>query len=133
MTPIPNLFAWLAGRPIPPPVPLCIDACGRAADTSDGSPRCVPCQLRVLHLAARPDLFPDDVVAEAAQAHADVLVIGSEAVDSHMHVTQRGLLVHEYHRLAWRWDVNWPDDDRTIEDILEAASLERLWGRGRSS
>ena len=128
MTNATQLIAWLAGRPVPPAVPLCLDACGRPADASDGSPRCVPCVLRLAHLAARPDVFPDETVAAAALEHGDLVSIGSEAIERHMHVAWNGLVIHERHRLAWTWIGAWPTDDRTIEGILEARRLERLWG-----
>lgn len=122
------LLDWLAGRPTPPVVPLCLDACGRPAETSDGGTRCLVCQIRRAHLAARPDVFEAQVLAAAAEEHGDVVRIGTEAIESHVHRTDEGLILHERHRLAWRWAAEWPTDDRTLDDIVEARSLERLWG-----
>lgn len=114
-------------RPGPrPAVPLC--ACGAVADDRDGTAICTACLLRRAHLAARPDVFEAQVLAAAAEEHGDVVRIGTEAIEAHMHVTQIGLIVHETHRLAWQWTPEWPTDDRTLEDILETRSLERLWG-----
>ena len=120
------LLAFLRGHPVPPAVPLC--PCGRPADDRDGAALCGACLLRRAHLAARPDVFERHVLAAAAHEHADLVEIGSEPVEVHMHVTQAALIVHETHRLAWRWRGDWPTDDRTLEDILEIRSLERLWG-----
>lgn len=123
-----TLVEFLAAlrRPVPPAVPLC--ACGAVADDRDGEALCGACLLRRAHMAARPDLFETHLVAAAATEHADLVEIGTEPVEAHMHVTQLGLVIHETHRLAWRWTAAWPTDDRTLEDILETRSLERLWG-----
>ncbi|MES2210934.1 MAG: hypothetical protein V4515_12250 [Chloroflexota bacterium] len=128
MTLVSSLMSWLAGRPVPPAVPLCLESCGRLADTSDGSPRCVPCGLRLAHLAMRPDVFTEDEIVAAARAHADVVSVGSEAIERHMHLAWNGLVIHETHRLAWIWSGAWPTDDRTLDDVRETRSLERLWG-----
>ncbi len=129
VTTVSSLMAWMAGHAVFPAVPLCQEGCGRPADIGDGSPRCVPCGLRLAHLAMRPDRFTDAEVAAAALDHADVVAIGSEPVERHMHVAQSGLVIHELHRLAWQWRADWPTDDRTLDDILEARGLERLWDR----
>ncbi len=111
-----------------PGIPLC--PCGNPAElTDDGADLCTVCLLRRAHLAAKPSAFEVQVIAGAATEHADVVEIVSAMTDAHTHEVPGGFVVHGRQQLTWRWRATWPEDDRTLEDLLETAGLERLWSR----
>ncbi|MCI0346419.1 MAG: hypothetical protein L0221_13400 [Chloroflexi bacterium] len=105
-----DLLAYLSGRRVPSADPLCLEGCGRPADTRDGGQRCAPCILRLTDLALHPGKFPTAVVAAAYELHRDVVEIANEPELVHLAITQRGIgLCGHGQRLTWRWTApDWP-------------------------